>query len=215
MQKLTKRVILSVFGLGLAASASAQTVNTPALEGSFASPEAPIAPKLVINPSDLGLTPVTDQPAQTSVVQTTQKPAAPAPQDRKIALYKQLMELNGTSKNVRQIMNNTKSAVRMVVLERAGLGSLSPAQELKFNSIADGILKETEVAIIDQIALTQSMSFDVDEVLALIKANSSPAAARYNISKFTGNDQTGQQIQGFMVEAVVRIVKTFKQSISS
>lgn len=48
---------------------------------------------------------------------------------RKIALYRQLMELNGTSRNIRTIMLNTKAAVRLVILDRAKASSLSAVQE--------------------------------------------------------------------------------------
>jgi hypothetical protein len=134
---------------------------------------------------------------------------------RKIALYRQLMELNGTSRNIRTIMLNTKAAVRLVILDRAKATSLSAAQEHKLDQISDDILKETEFSLINAVALSQAKAFSEDEITLLIKANGSEAGMRYNAGKFMAPEASAQQIQTYMVDAVVKIIKTFKEQVQS
>lgn len=206
--------LTALMALGAVSVAHAQAVSTPSLQGSFLSPEAPVAPKLIIDPALLGPTPKAED-ASTSALAQVADSAETQRKVRKVSLYKQLMELNGTSKNVRMIMRNTKSAVKLVILERAGITNLSPAQEAKFNQIADRVLKETEVSIIDQIANAQAVSFSEDEIASLINANSGIAAAKYTNGKLANPEVNAQQIQGYMVDAVIKIIKTFQQSIAS
>ncbi|BBF81777.1 hypothetical protein EM6_2385 [Asticcacaulis excentricus] len=194
------------------AKTPAQPVVPPSLQGSFISPEAPLAPKIELDPALIGMAPRLEGTAAATV--SPEDKAAAARKSRRIALYKQLMETNGTTKNVRLIMANTKAAVRLVILERKGAQSLSGADELKFNQIADRVLKEAEASIIDQIATAQSANFSEEEILTLISANSGPVAAKYNASKFANPDANAQQIQSYMVEAVIKIIKTFKEAIS-
>ncbi|UDF03895.1 hypothetical protein [Asticcacaulis sp. AND118] len=195
-----------------AQTTTAQPVVPPSLQGSFLTPEAPLAPKIEIDPALIGMTPRIEGTAAATV--SPEDKAAAARKTRRVALYKQLMEANGTSKNVRLILANTKAAVKMVILERKGATNLSAADELKFNQIADRVLKEAEVSVIDQIAAAQSASFSEEEILTLISANSGPVAAKYNASKFANPEANAQQIQSYMVEAVVKIIKTFKEAIS-
>ncbi|WP_298328391.1 hypothetical protein [Asticcacaulis sp.] len=212
--------VLSLEALGPAAQAQtmaiaktpAQPVVPPSLQGSFISPEAPLAPKIELDPALIGMAPRLEGTAAATV--SPEDKAAAARKSRRIALYKQLMETNGTTKNVRLIMGNTKAAVRLVILERKGAQALSAADELKFNQIADRVLKEAEASIIDQIATAQSANFSEEEILTLISANSGPVAAKYNASKFANPDANAQQIQSYMVEAVIKIIKTFKEAIS-
>lgn len=194
------------------AKTPAQPVVPPSLQGSFISPEAPLAPKIELDPALIGMAPRLEGTAAATV--SPEDKAAAGRKSRRIALYKQLMETNGTTKNVRLIMANTKAAVRLVILERKGAQSLSGADELKFNQIADRVLKEAEASIIDQIATAQSANFSEEEILTLISANSGPVAAKYNASKFANPDANAQQIQSYMVEAVIKIIKTFKEAIS-
>ncbi|MFT3995826.1 MAG: hypothetical protein QM667_00340 [Asticcacaulis sp.] len=203
---------LSLGGTAVAQTSAGQTITPPSLQGSFLSPEAPQAPKLDIDPATLGVAPRVE--AAAPVTASAEEKAAAAKKARKIALYKQLMEENGTSKNVRLILANTKAAVRLVVLERKGAKSLSAADEIKFNEISTRVLKDAENNIINQIASAQSAGFSEEEILTLISANSNPSAVRYNASKFANPDANAQQIQAYMVDAVVKIIKSFKESIS-
>ena len=134
---------------------------------------------------------------------------------RKVELYKQLMELNGMSRNVRNVLNSTKSATRLIVIDRAGTDHLTPEQDARYNKIADGILKDTETSLIEEIAQSQAQSFSADEIQQLITANSSIAAAKYNAGKFQSPDANAQAIQTFMVEAVIKIIKSYTQSMAS
>ncbi|MFT4076802.1 MAG: hypothetical protein QM647_14855 [Asticcacaulis sp.] len=133
----------------------------------------------------------------------------------KIELYKQLMELNGVSRNVRQVIANTKTATRLIVIDRAGVATLTPEQDARYNQIADKILLETEDNLIENIAEAQAPLFSTDEIQQLITANSSIAAAKYNSAKFMQQDQSATEVQSYMVDAVIQIIKTFTASQAS
>ena len=134
---------------------------------------------------------------------------------KKIELYKQLMQLNGVSRGVRTALDATKAQTRMVVLERAGKSAMTPAEEARYNTIADAVLKETEANVLDSIARSQSQSFSADEIQQLINANASVAAAKYNAGKFVTSQNSTEEVQTYMVQAVVKIIKTFKDSVDS
>ncbi len=152
--------------------------------------------------------------ATVAVAQLNDKADAAQAQE-KIQLYKQLMELNGMSRNIRLVMNNTKTATKLIVLQRAGSAAMTADQDARYNTIADGVLKDTESSLIDDIAKAQSQSFSTDEIQQLIVANSSIAAAKYNAGKFQSPDANAQEIQGYMVEAVIKIIKSFTSSVAS
>jgi hypothetical protein len=133
----------------------------------------------------------------------------------KIELYKQLMELNGVSRNVRQVISNTKTATRLIVIDRAGLTTLTPDQDARYNQIADKILQDTQASLIENIAEAQAPLFSADEIQQLITANSSIAAAKYNSAKFMQQDQSATEVQSYMVDAVIKIIKTFTASQAS
>ncbi|HTN42076.1 MAG TPA: hypothetical protein VLZ84_13040, partial [Asticcacaulis sp.] len=133
----------------------------------------------------------------------------------KVDLYKQLMELNGVSRNVREVITNTKTATRLIVIDRAGLTTLTPEQDARYNQIADKILLDTQNSLIENIAEAQAPAFSSDEIQQLIIANSSIAAAKYNAAKFMQQDALAGEVQTYMVEAVIRIIKTFTESQAS
>ena len=134
---------------------------------------------------------------------------------KKIDLYKQLMQLNGVTRGVRTALDATKAQTRLVVLERAGKSAMTPAEEARYNTIADAVLKETEANVLDSIARSQSQSFSADEIQQLINANASVAAAKYNAGKFVTAQNSTEEVQSYMVQAVVKIIKTFKDSVDS
>lgn len=134
---------------------------------------------------------------------------------KKIDLYKQLMQLNGVTRGVRTALDATKAQTRLVVLERAGKAAMTPAEEARYNTVADAVLKETEVNVLDSIARSQSQSFSADEIQQLINANASVAAAKYNAGKFVTAQNSTEEVQSYMVQAVVKIIKTFKDSVDS
>jgi hypothetical protein len=133
----------------------------------------------------------------------------------KVDLYKQLMELNGVARNVRQVISNTKTATRLIVIDRAGLTTLTPEQDARYNQIADKILLDTQNSLIENIAEAQAPAFSADEIQQLITANSSIAAAKYNAAKFMQQDASAGEVQTYMVDAVIRIIKTFTESQAS
>lgn len=134
---------------------------------------------------------------------------------KKIDLYKQLMQLNGITRGVRTALDATKAQTRLVVLERAGKAAMTPVEEARYNTVADAVLKETEANVLDSIARSQSQSFSADEIQQLINANASVAAAKYNAGKFVTAQDGTEEVQSYMVQAVVKIIKTFKDSVAS
>ena len=151
----------------------------------------------------------------TSAVAQLNDTAENAKVREKVELYKQLMELNGVSRNVRQVISNTKIATRLIVIDRAGVATLTPEQDARYNKIADGILLDTQNTLIDSIASAQAPAFSAEEIEQLITANASIAAAKYNAGKFMGQVEAATQVQSYMVEAVIKIIKTFTESKAS
>lgn len=133
----------------------------------------------------------------------------------KVALYKQLMELDGTSRNIRSVLDNAKTTTKLVVIQRSGESQLTAEQNARYDQIADKIMKDTEAQLIDAIAQNQASSFSADEIQQLIAANSSISAAKYNAAKFVDQSGNAAQVESYMVEAVVKIVKSFKESVAS
>ncbi len=134
---------------------------------------------------------------------------------QKVELYKQLMELNGMSRNIRTVLDNTKTTTRLIVIQRSGSDHLTPDQDARYNQIADTVLKDTEAKLIDEIAEAQATSYSADEIKQLIASNSSVAAAKYNAAKFVDPSGNATQVEGYMVQAVIKIMKTFKESVAS
>ncbi len=133
----------------------------------------------------------------------------------KVALYKQLMELDGTARNIRSVLDNAKTTTKLVVIQRSGESQLTTEQSTRYDQIADKIMKDTEAQLIDSIAQNQASSFSADEIQQLITANSSISAAKYNAAKFVDQSGNAAQVESYMVEAVVKIVKSFKESVAS
>lgn len=152
--------------------------------------------------------------AQDALAQVNDTATARA-EDRKTTLYRQLMELNGTSRNIRTIMLNTKAAVRLVIIDRNQAKNLTPAQEQRLDQISNTILRQTETDLIEAVALSQAKAFSEEEIGLLIKANGSDAGMRYNAGKFMSPEANAQQIQTYMVDAVVKIIKTYNEQVQS
>jgi hypothetical protein len=171
----------------------------------------PAAAQEVVAASDM---PVAAGDVATVAVAQLNDAADAAAAQKKVDLYKQFMELNGTSRNIREALEATKASTKLIVLERAGKKTLTPDEDKRYARIADSVMKDTEVSLIDQIARSQSQSFSTDEIQQLITANSTVAAAKYNSGKFLGTDTDQQEIQNFMTAAVVRIVKNFNEALT-
>lgn len=149
--------------------------------------------------------------AAVAVAQIDDKADA-AQAQQKIDLYKQLMELNGITQNIRNVVAATKTATRLIIIDRAGVDKLTPEQDARYNRIADNVLSATQDELIDTVAAAQAPSFTLAEIHQLIDANASPAAARYNAVKFLTPDDNAKAVQGYMVDAVIKIIKSYSQS---
>lgn len=133
----------------------------------------------------------------------------------KVDKYRELMELNGTARNVRTLLDTVKDATKLVVLERMGQQAMTTQQTMAFEQISSQVLAETEARILNDLAVAQAQTFTLDEIQSLITANSSISAAKYNAGKFAAPDVSQQMIQSYMVDAVVKIVKSFTESVQS
>jgi len=133
----------------------------------------------------------------------------------KVDKYRELMELNGTARNVRSLLDTVKDATKMVILERMGQQAMTEQQTSAFDQIAVKVLAETEARILNDVAVSQAQTFTLDEIQSLITANSSISAAKYNAGKFAAPDVSQQMVQSYMVDAVVKIVKTYTESVQS
>jgi hypothetical protein len=197
-----RRVAIS--SLAVAAVLAAMPVLAP---NAFAQEIVPAAPSnsQAVAAGDVATVAVAQINDQADAAATTQK----------VELYKQLMELNGMSRNIRTVLDTTKTTTRLIVIQRSGTATLTPEQDARYNQIADGVLKDTESKLIDEIATTQAASYSADEIKQLIASNSSVAAAKYNAAKFVDESGNASQVENYMVEAVIKIMKSFKESVAS
>jgi hypothetical protein len=125
------------------------------------------------------------------------------------AKYRQVMELNGTSRNARLIMANSRKAVLTAIEERKG--TLSPSERQRFDALADASFSSLTEQVLALIAADQSPTFTDAEIDTLIAANTGQAAATYHAARL--NDEGGAtEIQGFMVDSVVEIIRTFRDN---
>lgn len=186
-------------GFALAAAAILVVSNPVAAQEAVAYSDMPVAAGDMAKPALAQLNDAADSAAA----------------QKKIDLYKQLMQLNGITRGVRTALDATKTQTRLVVLERAGKAAMTPVEEARYNTVADAVLKETEANVLDSIARSQSQSFSADEIQQLINANASVAAAKYNAGKFVTAQDGTEEVQSYMVQAVVKIIKTFKDSVAS
>jgi hypothetical protein len=202
-----------------ALTANAQSTG-PVAAGDPAAALTLMAPAPVADPARVAAILATPTPASYASLAAATVVAAPINPDSQaegpnVQLYLKLMEINGTTNNVRMILKNAKDSIRTVVIERAGTLSLTPEQELRYDQAASDILKQTEADLILDIARTQSKAFTEAEISELLRANSSPAAQKYNAAKYVAPNEAVGQIQSYMVDAVYKILKTYKQAVAS
>lgn len=135
-------------------------------------------------------------------------PAAAAWGD--VAKYRQVMELNGTSRNARLVLANTRKTLLAAIEEDKG--ALSPSERERFDALADAAFANLTEQILALVAADQAPVFTDAEIDALIAANSGPAAAAYNAAKFRDQENAAQDTQAYMVEAVVEIIRSFRDN---
>jgi hypothetical protein len=129
--------------------------------------------------------------------------------------FRELMELNGSARYVRDQVASLGSVTREVAMKNLNIQSFTPEQERRFFQISTQILKKVEADILNDLARSQSRHFTIEEIQTLIKANSSTSAVKYNIAKFSDPKASQSLITSYMVEAVVSIIKSFKETIQS
>lgn len=129
-------------------------------------------------------------------------------------LYRQLMEVNGVARNVRQVIANTRASIIAAAAERKG-SALTAAEEARLEVIMTAALDPVTEQMLDAIARGQSAGFSEADIRALIAANTGPAAGRYNAARFADGESQSAAIQAYMVDAVVAIIKTFRDDADS
>lgn len=129
--------------------------------------------------------------------------------------YRELMELNGSARYVRDQIASLNTVTRLVAMENLNLKSFSPDQEARYFQISSVVLRRVENDILNDLAQTQSRYFTVEEIQTLIKANSTTSAVKYNSAKFSDSQASQSLVTSYMVEAVVTIIKSFKETITS
>lgn len=135
-------------------------------------------------------------------------PAVAPPVYGDVSLYRQLMELNGTSHNVRVIMTNTRKGVLDVIV--AEKGALTAADQTRFDAQADAAFATLTEQVLNLIASEQAPLFTDAEIRSLVAANTGPAAAGYNAAKFREQENSAAEVQSYMVESVVEIIRNFQ-----
>ena len=128
----------------------------------------------------------------------------------KVEQYKSLMEINGTSRNIRDVVHRTRDVAREEISLRTGKQTFTAEETQRFDAIADPIFKTAENDIIDMVARAQSAPFSSAELQSLITSNSGVAAAKYNAAKFSDSQGMTQKIQTLMVDTVVAIIQIYK-----
>ena len=153
---------------------------------------------------------VSAAPVGLSGVAHASQVAAPAVQSN-VALFRQLMELNGTSQNARQVITNNRKVILEAIEADRG-GALNDADRARFDTLADAAFASLTEQVLNLIAADQSPGFTEAEIRTLIAANSGLAAATYNAAKFKNEAEGAEEIQGYMVDSVVEIIKAFEDS---
>jgi hypothetical protein len=141
--------------------------------------------------------------------------AAPpqAPTATQTTLYKSLMELNGVTLNVRNVVTATRSSVEASLLTRSKKDAFTPAQLARLRALSDAEFAKAEGALVDAIATAQAGAFTTDELAQLIAANTTPEAATFMRAKFENGDANAAEVQRYMNEAAVSVIKSFNESV--
>lgn len=142
-------------------------------------------------------------------------PAAPAAaQAANAPLYRQLMEVNGVARNVRAVVTARRAAIVQIATERNG-GSLNPQEQARLDAAMSASLDPLTEQLLNNIAQAQSAAFSDADLRALIAANGSAAAGRYNAAKFADAEQMSAQVQQYMVDAVLAIIRAYRDGAAS
>jgi len=133
-----------------------------------------------------------------------------SPVPRQVALYRQLMHVNGLDDIVNSALAQKRAQTHDLILKKSGKAAFSEEEEARFSTIADGVLVQTRERLIDIISSLQSRTLSEDDLHNLIKAYSLPTTQIYLRAKAENSPEKIAKIQNFMVSTVVRIVNTLK-----
>jgi hypothetical protein len=133
--------------------------------------------------------------------QTAQAPSAPH-----IAQYQALMELNGVTQNVRNVVENYRATTKGNLLAKLKAQALTAAQQKRFDALAQTAWNDAADQAKLIIARDQSGAFSDGDIGSLIAAYSSEASHRYVNMKSSDQEDMSKKIQAAMVDAVVAIV---------
>lgn len=136
-----------------------------------------------------------------------QAPAQTTPEGR--ALFRELMERNGSMGGIRNLVlrhrTETRDLLQQSELERA----LTAAEETRFETLADAEYAAAQERIVAGLVAKQSGAFTPDQLRRMINAASSPAAARYFAVQYQQDDDMTAKVENRMVQAIVKVVQTW------
>lgn len=207
--KITKlaKSSLSLLVLGLGLGVCASSALAQARDASAFDPSLPLVPMTAGALS-------ADSVATMALASVDDKAIANR-EALRVERYRELMELNGTARYVRDQISSLGVVTRELAMENLNLKVFTPDQERRFFQISSVVLKKVESDILNDLAQTQSRYFTIEEIQTLIKANSSISAVKYNSAKFSDPKASQSLVTSYMVEAVVTIIKSFKETITS
>lgn len=126
-----------------------------------------------------------------------------------LALYRQLMEVNGVAQNVRQAVADTrKSTLEALVVDKGR--TLTSEESGQFEAVSKTAFDPLPEQILNMIATRQAATFTPAELRGLIAAESGPTVAAYVASTKTFPSDYRDKVQGHLVDAVVGIIQAFR-----
>lgn len=141
--------------------------------------------------------------------------ARPAPSPAVVAAYERLMQLNGVTLGIRVASANTATAIRTDLVNNRLKRPLTAAETTKLDALIVRELDPVENQIIDLVAASQAGGFSEAEIGRLVQSQSIPAMPDYIKAKFMAEPSETEAIQALMVNAVIRIIKTYQESTRS
>lgn len=136
----------------------------------------------------------------------------PARELSRAELFLQLMELDGSAQNIRNILEGAKAEAAIgIAAELNGSDTLTAEQQAVFDEAAGPAFSFAGDRILSDVAGTQAEALTREDIEALIAANSTPAARRYNELRNNPPAVYDAAVQDLMVNAVVNIVRDFQE----
>jgi hypothetical protein len=126
-----------------------------------------------------------------------------------ISLYRDLMEANGTTPNIRNVIATTRATTTQTLMDRKG-SPLTAEERAHLDRLFARILGPVEEQIVDSIARFQAPQLTEADISQLILARRSPAAVLYEAERRAGSPEETAAVTAFMVDAVVSIIKVFR-----